>query len=301
MLIDFTEIPKSNNEGKKQDIFEKFCREFLEVMGYEVISGPARGADGGIDIKVCEIRRQNNGKTCKFYWLVSCKHYAHSGKSITKAIETDIRDRVESHGCSGFIGLYSTIANQSLLNTLNGLTDKIDFQLYDNSKIESHLIGIHTNQTLLLRYFPKSYKKWKELYYYTEPIKLFENYLNSMKSYNEILLMELFQSTGNMIKKIRQFKTLKEALNNDSINYFVVPEFSLVNCKYVPLIEIYRDHVPPIIEKEFKIKVGPHARRFSWHKDYSMSVIQYDNRCFVSKTKHKELTAVFNHLKDMLK
>ncbi|MFI5141096.1 MAG: restriction endonuclease, partial [Bacteroidia bacterium] len=127
MLIDFKEIPQSNGTMPTQDIFEKFARDFFKSIGYEIELDPARGADGGIDIKVSELIDNK-----KFFWLVSCKHYAHTGKSITKKIETDINDRIVQEKCDGFIGFYSTIANASLSQALEKSKNKLPYKLFDN-------------------------------------------------------------------------------------------------------------------------------------------------------------------------
>lgn len=83
MLIDFKEIPKANEGSGLQDTFELFARDFLEDYGYLIVQEPDRGADGKKDIIVKESRKGIAGVTEKL-WLVSCKHYIHSGKSVTQ-------------------------------------------------------------------------------------------------------------------------------------------------------------------------------------------------------------------------
>ncbi len=112
-MIDFTEIPKANTGSGDQDTYEKFCRDFLHELGFSIIQEPSRGADGGMDLKVEEMRKGPFGIT-KIHWLVSCKHYAHSTKSITPQIEQDILDRVKSNHCQGFLGFYSTTVSTGL-------------------------------------------------------------------------------------------------------------------------------------------------------------------------------------------
>jgi hypothetical protein len=53
-----------------------------------------------------ELRNGLGGET-KINWLVSCKHYSFSGKSVSQQDELNIRDRVEACNCDGFIGFYS--------------------------------------------------------------------------------------------------------------------------------------------------------------------------------------------------
>ena len=93
-MIDFKEIPKANSGSGQQDFFELFARDFLKLKGFEIIIDPARGADGGVDLIVRENRSGENDQKIEINWLVSCKHYAHSGKSISTNVESDIMDRV---------------------------------------------------------------------------------------------------------------------------------------------------------------------------------------------------------------
>jgi hypothetical protein len=39
---------------------------------------------------------------------VSCKHFAHAGRSVGIDDEPSIIDRVRAHSCQGFLGIYST-------------------------------------------------------------------------------------------------------------------------------------------------------------------------------------------------
>ena len=173
MIIDFKEIPKANSSAGNQDTYELFFRDFLELLGYEIIGIPSRGADGGLDIKVKETRTGIGGKT-DFYWLVSCKHFAHSKNSVSPSVEQNIYDRLMSNDCQGFIGFYSSVVSSGLKNVLDGLANKISYQIFDNEKIEDSIVGISRMENLFLRYFPSSYEKWKSLHHFKEPIKLFE-------------------------------------------------------------------------------------------------------------------------------
>ena len=109
-ILDFKEIPEAYVSSGMQDTFELFARDFLSFMGYKIITDPDRGPDGGVDLIVEEKRTGVGGETI-IRWLVSCKHKAFSGKSVSSTDETNIRDRVESNNCQGFIGFYSTLAS----------------------------------------------------------------------------------------------------------------------------------------------------------------------------------------------
>lgn len=159
MVIDFKEMPQANSGGGLQDTFELFSRDFLEDLGLNILQHPDRGADGKKDLIVAETRNGVAGKTI-IKWLVSCKHHAHSGKSVSDTDEPDILDRVAAHKCNGFIGVYSTLAATSLNGKLIGYNDKIEHQIFDRERIEKHLLNHPLGIKLARRYFPKSIEKF---------------------------------------------------------------------------------------------------------------------------------------------
>lgn len=172
MILDFKEIPQANTGNGDQDTFELFARDFLEILGYEILQHPDRGADGKKDLIIQETRFGISGKTV-IKWLVSCKHYAHSGKSISDIDEPNILDRVSVHSCDGFLGFYSTIPSTSLETNLSSLKKKIDIEHFDREKIEKILLESPAGMKLCSRYFPKSFETYK-----TEnpkPAKIFDS------------------------------------------------------------------------------------------------------------------------------
>lgn len=160
-ILDFKEIAQANKATGMQDDFELFCRDFFNYLGYEILTEPSRGQDGGIDLLAQETRTGIGGKSC-IKWLVSCKHNAHSqrGKSVGTDDEVNILDRVESNGCNGFIGAYSTIASAGLTSKLKGLAEskKLEFQIFNRGKIEETLFRRKEGIDIALRFFPKSMK-----------------------------------------------------------------------------------------------------------------------------------------------
>lgn len=159
-ILDFKEIPEAHKANGLQDAFELFARDFLAFMGYEILSDPDRGADGGKDLLVQETRTGVGGST-QVKWLVSCKHKAHSGSSVKPTDETNIRDRVEANGCQGFIGFYSTIASTGLSGNLDGMKGKFEVQVFDREKIEGKILNSTKGLEVANRYFPKSIEEWR--------------------------------------------------------------------------------------------------------------------------------------------
>ncbi len=157
--IDFKEIPEAHRGGGLQDTFELFARDFLAYIGYKIEEYPSRGADGGKDMLVIEHRIGVGGETL-VRWLVSCKHKAHSGSSVSSEDDFNIRDRIGAHGCSGFIGFYSTLASSGLSGILKGLSKEFEMQIFDREKIESYLLKSPDGLLIAKRYFPKSLNVW---------------------------------------------------------------------------------------------------------------------------------------------
>lgn len=159
--LDFREIARPDLATGDQDAFEMFARDFLEFQGYEIRSGPDRGPDSGRDLVAVETRSGAGGQT-QVQWLVSCKHKAHSGRSVTLGDETDIVDRVKSNACVGFIGFYSTLPASSVTRKLENLRrqEAFEFQVIDHEKIEQRLLDSPAGLKLAERYFPASVGKW---------------------------------------------------------------------------------------------------------------------------------------------
>jgi hypothetical protein len=153
-MIDFSEITEDG------EIWELFARDFLQETGFFIEHSPDRGPDGGKDLLVTE-RLKGNFGYYEFRWLVSCKHFAKSNKSVQEKDEINIQERLESYNADGFIGFYSTIASSGLNTRLSQLREngKIkDYKIFDHKLIENYLLRIGYS-SLMIRYMPNSYKK----------------------------------------------------------------------------------------------------------------------------------------------
>ncbi len=158
-MIDFTEIPHTD------DSWELFARDFLLERGFYIESPPDRGPDGGKDLLVTEEIKGSVNKY-RFRWLVSCKHFAKSGKSVSEKHEPNIIERLKAFRADGFIGFYSTIPSSGLNSRLQALRKEghiRDYYIFDHKIIESHLVTVGYSN-LMLRYFKESYKTIKPLH-----------------------------------------------------------------------------------------------------------------------------------------
>lgn len=156
--LDFKEISQAHG-GPLRDQFELFAREMLLSEGFRVIDHPDRGADGGRDL-IVEEDRSGPGGSNVVRWLVSCKHKAHSGKSVAPTDEINVRDRLGTHKCDGFIAFYSTLPSSGLAETLCGLRPKFEYLQFDCEVIERKLLDSPRGRVLAARYMLKSFNRW---------------------------------------------------------------------------------------------------------------------------------------------
>jgi len=158
MVLNFKEIPRANGSGGDQDTFELFAREYLEIIGLELESGPNRGPDGGKDMLFIETQ-QGMFSSSKIRWLVSCKHFAHSGDSVSPRDEDNIIDRMGQFNAEGFLGFYSTIISSGLSDRLDSFKDRYKIKILDGTSLERELLK-KENWELIKRFFPVSSEKW---------------------------------------------------------------------------------------------------------------------------------------------
>lgn len=158
-IVNFQEIVEANSSGGDQDEFELFARDFLEALGFHVIEGPGRGADRGRDLIVTETVTGTISAEEK-KWVVSAKHKAHSGKSVTDIDEPDPIGRVRKFKAHGFMGFYSTLPSGGLDDTFARIRSDVDVFVFDRGRIETRLLSYESLTRVFQQYFPKSYRKW---------------------------------------------------------------------------------------------------------------------------------------------
>jgi hypothetical protein len=159
-ILDLKEIPAANSGSGDQDEFELFARDFLEATGFTVVEGPGRGVDRGRDLIVEELVTGSIYSGAR-RWVVSAKHNAHSGRSVTDGDEPDPVGRVRKFGAHGFMGFYSTVVSSGLDDTLSRLRGQIDIHVFDRGRITTALIQRIELQHVFRTYLPGSYARWR--------------------------------------------------------------------------------------------------------------------------------------------
>lgn len=115
--------------------WEKFAVDVLYAAGFEIVTTPSFGADGGKDFVV----KLNN-----ITYIVSCKHYIGTQKHVGVTDESDIVDRMIQHKATGFVGFYSTGITAKLQERLEGICNDTDYNylIFDKEKISLIMQGM---------------------------------------------------------------------------------------------------------------------------------------------------------------
>jgi formylglycine-generating enzyme required for sulfatase activity len=114
MPIDFTQI----ESGEK---FELLCEDLLLALSFTIEAKVARGPDLGRDIIASKTVIDDVGIADTHRYLVECKHYAKSGKSV---LERDIGSpiaRMGTHKCDRYLLVTSTVPSEKVRAQLTGM------------------------------------------------------------------------------------------------------------------------------------------------------------------------------------
>jgi hypothetical protein len=148
--VDFKEIENPED-------FEFFARDFLAALGFIVVQAPDRGSEEGRDLL---IREPGSITGRPITWLVSCKHFAHSGRAVGVGDEADPRGRVDGRA-DAFMGFYSTPPSSALVRVFERVSEKRGFKyhIYDPALIEHELVVRTVMEVLVQRYFPAAHRR----------------------------------------------------------------------------------------------------------------------------------------------
>ena len=151
MVIDLKEIPNDH-------AFENFCMHLLDEMGLHIPVQPAVGPDGGRDI-ICEEPSRFGSRG--YRWLVSCKHYAHSGRSVGVSDDAAHANKLVEHGCNGFMFFFSTPFSEGFRTSVDKVCNQINSQsrIFNCYEIEKILLSSPRFYPLIRQYLPNSHDR----------------------------------------------------------------------------------------------------------------------------------------------
>lgn len=157
-MIDFKELPEDGTA------FEQFVREICLIYDLHP-QWTGKGQDQGRDLLITE---RSHGPIGDFTrrWLVQCKHFAHSAKSVGREDVGSIIDDCRQVGAEGYLLACSTQPSSSLVTKLNEIAENRDNKLvtsfWDGVDLEKKLAEPHCFSLGHL-FFPKSFANtpWK--------------------------------------------------------------------------------------------------------------------------------------------
>lgn len=137
--------------------FEDLCEDLLKAKGFRdpqpIRSG--RGPDGGRDIIVTELRHSKvTDDSRPFRWLVQCKNYAKSNKSVQRVDIGAILDKLIRHKCDGYLLLTSTVPSTDLEQDIHAIHDDQTNRYEATFWAKNRLIDeIYKHRTIYEKYF----------------------------------------------------------------------------------------------------------------------------------------------------
>jgi len=150
-MIDFRELP---DDGTR---FEQLVRELL--LTYELSPRwTGQGPDQGRDLIATETATGPIG-TFNRIWLVSCKHYAHSGRAVGRQDVASVVDDCRQAKADGFLLVCSTHPSSGTIQKLSELAadraNRLTTAYWDSVELEKRLLN-PTGFSLAHQFFPES-------------------------------------------------------------------------------------------------------------------------------------------------
>ncbi|QQS34788.1 MAG: restriction endonuclease [Ignavibacteriales bacterium] len=224
-VIDFTEL-KGYVKGEH---FEALIREIAKQLGLSV-SWSGRGADEGKDLIFTEIRKgaiSNNVSK----WLVQCKDFSKTGKSVNENDVGAITDKVKQHKADGYLLATTTVVSSGLMKKLEALDiskgGEIFIKVWDYSELVGYL-SREEFKDITKQYLPESYRNLSLYDSVDGALSIFRKKLPE-DSYNKIqqiiretvLIKELpsgnavwpYSDSSNIIDKINKYLAIGDFSN----------------------------------------------------------------------------------------
>lgn len=236
-MIDFRELPA---DGIK---FEQLVRELLFRSGFEV-HWTGVGPDGGRDLVVVE---KANGTLAPFQrkWLVSCKHFANSGKSVGLDDVTDINDACDAVGATGFLLACSTQPSSTVVRRFEEIDarGKLVVRYWDSVEIEKRLTA---PQTYALNYlfFPESTQGNPWQIYATHTPSFWAANFKDYFLYLSSRTAHTFPTLTDVEEIIRRLESIALPAGSDWDNHYIRPRAVYFDNKHEQF-SVFADYLYP--------------------------------------------------------
>jgi len=241
-MIDFKELPQNGTK------FEQLTRELAIRSGFEV-HWTGVGQDGGRDLVITE---KAEGALAPFErkWLVSCKHNAHSGKSVGLADIANVTDACAAVGASGFLLACSTQPTSTVVNRLQEIAANggLLTTYWDGIEFEKRL---NTPSTLPLihLFFPESSKSigWN-IYNKDSPSFWAANY-KDYYIYLSSRTSNSFPDLTDVEEILQRLESIPLPEGSDWKQHYIRPRGVYFDNKHEQFV-VFADYLYPIGEEE---------------------------------------------------
>jgi len=244
--------------------WEFFAIDFLSFQGFNILQYPSRGADDGLDGLV----EYDNVK-----YIVSCKHFIKTNRSVGISDEINITDRIVQHNTKGFIGFYSTLPSTALVKKFDTYK-KLGYNIlyYDKdtisdvlSKMDSSILqkyGLPNNIQYIMNVDRSQYKPLECMYCGIDILD--DNRINISRaqiSINQNEELEFLYGCKDCLpyQEIGWIE-INQALHQDQLipwNNFIEDKLN----KYKPSINFYKyknEFDTKILQRQFPSNWGKH-------------------------------------------
>jgi hypothetical protein len=237
-VIDFRELPQ---DGIR---FEQFVRELL-VRSDFATQWTGVGPDGGRDLIVVE---RAEGRLAPFErtWLVSCKHKAHSDKSVGLGDVEGVSDACRAIGAAGFLLVCSTQPSSGVVQRLRELQAQTGLltKCWDGIELEKRL-GTPATFPLLHLFFPRSSagRNWQVYASETQPAFWAANYKDYF-IYLSSRIAHTFPNLKDVEEIVRRLESVHVPKPGEFRNHYLRPRAVYFDNKHENF-HVFADYLYP--------------------------------------------------------
>src|ERR1051325_1955369 len=102
--------------------FELLCEDILRSLSFTIESRPARGPDKGKDIIATRYVTDLIGNVEEERYLVECKHFSKSGKSVQESDIGNFQAKISLHHANRYLLITTTIPSETVKDHLSAIS-----------------------------------------------------------------------------------------------------------------------------------------------------------------------------------
>jgi len=133
--------------------FEFLCEDLLRAKAFTIESRPARGPDGGKDMLAVRDVTDDMGLVHRERWLVECKHFAGTNRSVTEKDIGNIELRMKRHHANRYLLISSGAVGETVKSQLHALSR-------DETSPRMAIFWVKSDLVRFLNEFPSIQKRY---------------------------------------------------------------------------------------------------------------------------------------------